>query len=273
MRSLSPEELDRRRRVAEEAARAAGAVHRRYFGAGLTGRTKSDNPRDLVSEADVEAQEAAEAVIQAAFPGEATLGEEDGASAAEQARLLDACWTIDPLDGSLSFLHDFPYFAATVCSVEEGVPLAGVVYATMQDEMFAAARGRGAMLNGNPIRISRRRALEEAMLSLPGARSDGAMEILARLMAAAQGVRIFLPTSLGLCYVACGRLDATVTLMPVKQLGPWDTAAGALIVEEAGGVVAGHGGVPFDPRSKGVAAASSEALLRDLLAAGQIRPE
>jgi len=271
--ALSPEELDQRRRVAEEAAKAAAAVHRRYFGAGLSARTKNDNPRDLVSQADVESQAAAKAVIEAAFPGEAILGEEDeGALQAGEGRLA-ACWLIDPLDGSFSFLHDFPFFASTVCWVESGLPLAGCVYATMQDEMFAAAAGRGATLNGQPISIRRRRPLAEAVLGLPAARSPEGIAALTRLITAVQGVRIFLPSSLTLSYVACGRLDAAATLMPLQQMGPWDIAAGALLVEEAGGAVGSHGGAPFDLRSKGYVGASSSGLLRQLVEAGQIAPE
>lgn len=268
---MDAEGLERRRRVAEEAARAAAAVHRRYFGAGLEGKAKSKNPRDLVSQADVEAQAAAVAVISAVFPGERILGEEDGASEEEVERLLaGACWVIDPLDGSLAFLHDFPFFASTVCYVRAGEPLAGAVYATMQDEMFAAARGHGATLNGEPIAIRRRRELKDATLCLPGSRADSSLETLARLMRAVSSVRIFLPTSLAFCWVACGRVDAALTLRPVSQLGPWDTAASALILREAGGVVGGQGGVPYHPRCKGFSGATSERLLRDVLTAGEV---
>src|SRR5919106_929462 len=200
----------RRRLVAEAAARAAGAAHIRHRKARIDYQTKNDNKRDLVTAADLEGQAAAEAVIDAAFPGESIIGEEDGTSLAQQSELIDmGGWLIDPLDGTFMFAHGFPDFSATVAYVKAGFPLAGAVYAPALDEMFSAGRGLGASLNGLPIAVSHCKELDKAIVNvwLGGTLSEHQRAREAELRKRVFAEFSFGGTALRLAYVACGRYD------------------------------------------------------------------
>jgi myo-inositol-1(or 4)-monophosphatase len=196
------------------------------------------------------------------------VGEEDGTSRESAAQALaKACWVIDPLDGTFNFVHGYPDFSSTVAYVEAGQPVAGCVYASVLDEMFSAAKGLGATLNGEPIAVSRRRGLANAIVNL----SINALtneEYIARTLAVRQHAfsqKGFGGTALVLAYLAAGRYDLFYSA-PNPRVGPWDVAAGALLVEEAGGVTGFVDGRPFSLPAPSMTAAADQATLDDLLA-------
>lgn len=264
------DDLERRLQVAKEAALAAGAIHRRYYGTNIASEVKTD-PRDVLTQADLESQDAVKAVIHAAFPNDLILGEEDNIPREALGQYLDgACWTVDPLDGTQSFVHDFPFFGPGIAYVVGRRSLVGVVYLPIFDELFCAARGLGVTLNGRTVHVSDKRRLEDAIVGvhIREVGSEAVAEFLAttgRLLPTAHGIRLLGAPMLNLAYVAAGRLDCTATLSPTK-LGPWDLAPAQVILEEAGGVIATQHGTPFDVLETGVSGASSRALLDELFA-------
>ncbi len=261
-------ELQRRRSVAEEAALAAAAVHTRYRPTAVEYETKNGNPRDLVSIVDTEAQIAAKSVIEAAFPGEPIIGEEDGTTRQQQAEVLaDHGWLIDPLDGTFNYLHGFPDFSSTIAFVEAGQPIAAATYAPIIGELFTAARGLGASLNGEPISVSPRHGLDRALVNiwLGNQDDEDAAARTQRVRRHAFSQRTFGGTAIVLAYVACGRFDVFY-LAEHPRVGPWDLAAGALLVQEAGGIVERADGSPFVLPSSNMAAAADPATLAELRA-------
>ena len=261
-------DFERRRVIAEEAARAAAAVHLAHRRTGIEFKMKNGNRRDLVTQADTEAEAAARAIIETAFPGEAIVGEEDGSSRESTANLVkEKCWLIDPLDGTFNFVYGFPDFSATVAYVEGGQPLAAATCAPILDECFTAAKGMGALLNGDPVSVSPRRGLSDSIVNVwTGRRDDEAtMALEGRLRRATFSQRTFGGTALVLAYVACGRFDIFYTGNN-PRMGAWDIAAGALLVEEAGGVVTLGDGSPFSLPTQSMAAAADRGTLGELFA-------
>lgn len=264
-------DLVRRREVAEAAARAAGAFHRKHLSSVIDFETKAD-PRDLLTQADLEGQEAAKAVLRESFPGDHIVGEEDNVPIDEMLRLFaEGCWLIDPLDGTQSYVHAYPAFVAGVAYVRGEVSLAGAIYDAVHDDMYSAARGHGTLFNGTPSRVTRPRTLSEAMVGIH-IREVGpeAVAIFLRttgnLLPVAHGVRLNGCPMLSLAYIATGRLDAFAMLSPSK-LGPWDLAPAVVVLEEAGGAVAeGRTGRPLSFTDRGIAGASHPGLLDELFA-------
>jgi myo-inositol-1(or 4)-monophosphatase len=268
---MQPDEIAQRRAVAEAAARAAGDVHKRYYGSGVGFEVKNDDRRDLLTRADLEGQVAAKAVIEAAFPGERIVGEEDGLKREDLPPILDhACWLVDPLDGTQNYVHDFPSFAAGVAYVEARQPLVGAVYVSVFDEMFSAGRGLGATLNGTSIHVVPPRALRDALVGVhirevgPAA-VEQFSQTTARLLTGAHGVRLLGCPMISLAYVACGRMACFGTFSPSKLM-PWDLAPAAIVLEEAGGVTGTGDGTPFDILTPGISGAASLALLDEMFA-------
>jgi myo-inositol-1(or 4)-monophosphatase len=265
----------KRRMAAEEAARAAGAVHMRYYGQGIDRVTKAWR-RDFVTQADLEAQAAVKQVIASHFPDELVIGEEDDDARERIAGSLDGgCWVTDPLDGTAEFLHTGTFFASVVSYVEAGVPLAGAIYAPFSDELYSAAKGQGALLNGGPLRTSGATKLEDAMFvasyTAPSAERAGWFaRWLERVMPNVGGWRMFGSSAMCAMTIAAGRADVySPTPEPLTQepmLGPpqrpqpWETPAYVLIVQEAGGAVANIDGGPPDLLGFNVYAASRELL-------------
>jgi myo-inositol-1(or 4)-monophosphatase len=269
--TLTKDDIARRRAVAEAAARAAGDVHKRYYGSGVGFEVKGDDRRDLLTRADLEGQVAAKAVIEAAFPGERIVGEEDGLARDQLPPILDAaCWLVDPLDGTQNYVHDFPSFAAGVAYVEDWQPLAGAVYVSVFDEMFSAGQGLGAALNGTPIKVVPPRALRDALVGVhirevgPAA-VEQFLATTGRLLTGAHAVRLLGCPMVSLCYVAAGRMACFGTFSPSKLM-PWDLAPAAIVLEEAGGVAATGDGAPFDILTPGISGAASQGLLDEMFA-------
>lgn len=225
--------------TAVTAARAAGAVHLQHLGRLQGVRTKS-SPSDLVTVADGEAEAVIREIIAAAYPDHAVLGEEGG----EQGEAGEWRWVVDPLDGTVNFAHGYPVFCASVALERRGESVVGAVYDPTRDELFTATRGGGAFLNGEALRVSETPALRTpALVSTGFPYSTGGERNLAHV---AKLLRLGLPirrpgaAALDLCNVACGRMDAYWEIGVQR----WDVAAGALIVEEAGGAVSDLHGQP-----------------------------
>lgn len=231
---------DGAREIAIRAALDAGAVLR-----GRLGQTREVAYKgliDLVTDADRASEELISSRIRGAFPDHEFLGEE-GTRGAERA---DFGWVVDPLDGTTNYAHAYPHFAVSIALEQHGQAVLGVVYDPMRDELFVAERGGGATLNGAPIHATMEDELLRSLLATgfpydPNTRAE-ALAVWNALMDACQGVRRDGAAALNLSWVACGRLDGFYE----RNLKPWDMAAGALIVEEAGGTVSDYAGGPFD---------------------------
>jgi myo-inositol-1(or 4)-monophosphatase len=222
---------DRLLSVAVEASKAAGGLLLSYAKAGFAVHRK--NPIDLVTDADYAAEQCIIDHIRRHFPTHRTLAEERGADPDTPSTYR---WIIDPLDGTTNFAHGLPVYAVSL-GVECDNQLAiGVVYDPTRNELFTAEAGHGAFLDGRQISVSQTARLDEA-LTVTGFSYDirdtshNNLDHFVRFALKAQGVRRTGSAALDLCYVACGRFDA---FWEVK-LNPWDMAAGAVMVREAGG--------------------------------------
>lgn len=226
--------------VAHRAADAAARVHRGHAGGRLEITTKS-SAIDLVTEVDRLSEAAIRAEIASAFPDHVVLGEEQGQGAGD-ARFR---WIVDPLDGTVNYAHDVPFYCVSVALEADGEIVVGVVLDTTRDERFAATLAGGATRNGAPIEVSRTAHVGEAMLATGFAYGGDAvrrnLEVFARVVPAARAVRRPGAAALDLCYVACGRFDGFWEY----GLNAWDVAAGLLITREAGGTVTGGGGASY----------------------------
>jgi myo-inositol-1(or 4)-monophosphatase len=224
-------------------ARQAGTELRARFG-----RTRTVTKKgaiDLVTDADRAAEELILRELAGSFPGTPILAEESGAighPAAGQLRLL-----VDPLDGTTNYAHAIPHFSTTIAAVDSAGVLAGVVYDPIRDEMYAGTRGAGAFCNGSPLRIIGDARLDDAVLATGfpydvRARADEVLRRFGQFLQKARAIRRFGSAALDLAWVAQGRYDGYWE----GGLKPWDVAAGALVVSEAGGVVSGFDGEPLD---------------------------
>ena len=261
-------QLQKRREVAEEACRAAARVHLEYRQPALPFETKNNDRRDLVTVADTQAQIAAIDVIQRAFPGEPIIGEEGAPSREEIGKILrDHGWLIDPLDGTFNYVHGFPDFSATVAFVVEGKPVVGATYAPVFDEMFSAAKGHGTTLNGKQTQVSPRKGLKNSIVNVwLGRQGDPSLVALnSRVQQHVYQQRQFGGTAIVMAYVAAGRFDLFY-VGDNPRMGDWDIAAGAILVEEAGGVACQTNGDPLILPSINVAAAADPGTLEELRA-------
>lgn len=227
--------------IAIQAARAAGHILVERLPARREVRVKG--LRDIVTDADLAAEEAVVQTIRAHFPDHALLTEEGGESDGGAPYV----WVVDPLDGTTNYSRRFPTFSVSIGLLHQGQLTAGVVYDPLREHLFAVERGRGASLNGEPLRVSQVDLVGDAVVSLDWSRSQAnRREIVARLgrIAPACGtVRGMGSAALGLCYVAAGWTDAYFNV----GMKPWDMAAGLLLIQEAGGRVTDIEGRPWQP--------------------------
>ena len=239
--------------VALEAATAAGQMLSENFGREQAVRFKGEV--DLVTEVDERAERVIREVLLGAFPAYGVLGEEGGWSrggGGEGAR-----WIVDPLDGTTNYAHGLPLFCVYIALERSGEVVLGVVHDPTAEETYAAESGGGAELNGRPLRVSDTgepiRALVGSGLPYEREHLPAALELFGRLAALTQGTRRLGSVALALCYVAAGRLDGYYERGPKAS---WDVAAGALLVEEAGGRVTDYRGDKLDLGGGEVAASN-----------------
>ncbi len=220
--------------IAVKAARRAGSIITRAsqdVGA-LTVRSKTYN--DFVSEVDHAAERAIIETLQDAYPDHGFLGEESGADRTDAENV----WIIDPLDGTTNFLHGFPQYSVSIALMQQGVLTQAVVYDPNRNDLFTATRGRGAFLNDKRIRVSNRAKLQESIIGTgfpfrDFAHLDAYLGMFKDMIKKTSGLRRPGSAALDLAYVAAGWYDGFWEI----NLSKWDIAAGALLVQEAGGIV------------------------------------
>lgn len=254
-------------RTAREAAEAAACIHRRDAGTVLLSGATVKARADYVSKTDLDAQEAALAVIARYHPDHALLAEEGEESVEDQLARWDGrpMWIVDPLDGTANFLHGHPHYCASVAVAVEGRPVAGAVVSGSTGERWWAADGEGAFKGGRRIRVSDERPLGRSMVGtgFPFKLLEVMPTYLGqldRVLRNASGVRRAGSAALDLCYLAQGSLDAFWE----EILMPWDFAAGLVLVREAGGVLSRPDGSELDIVPGAVRGANSPELLVEL---------
>lgn len=229
--------------IAVRAARAAGAIINRAALDVDSVRVAQKQVNDFVTEVDQAAERAIIDTLLNAYPGHGIWGEETGRT--HGARHSDFVWIIDPLDGTTNFIHGFPVYAVSIALSVKGRIEHAVVYDPCRNDLFTATRGRGAYLNERRIRVSRRSQLKDSLISTgfpfrPGDDFPTYMQIFAEMSQRTAGLRRPGAASLDLAYVAAGYADGFFE----TGLSPWDVAAGALLVTEAGGLVGNFSGEP-----------------------------
>jgi myo-inositol-1(or 4)-monophosphatase len=240
-------------------AREAGERLRAFYAQGVETEYKGDV--DIVTVADRTVEKLIRTRLGEAFPEHGVYGEE-GTRERMQGEFR---WYVDPLDGTTNFAHGFPQFCVSMgleqrpAGLEpeaDGTLVAAVIFDPLRDELFTAERGRGARLNGRPIKVSRTPELAEALLAtgFPSRKRHASPNVhfYHEFTLRSHGLRRAGSAALDLAYVACGRLDAFWEF----NLNPWDTAAGILLVEEAGGRASGFAGQPFRLDSREVLASN-----------------
>jgi len=252
------------RDICEQAA-AAGAQQLLAWRGRFSAREKSAH--DLVTDADLASQRAVRAVIDGKYgldpsSNHGFLGEEDPDP--QQLR-KPYCWVVDPLDGTTNYVHDFPCFSVSIAVAQEGELVAGVVLDPLREECFRVAAGLGSQLNGKQISTSTTTALEQSLLAVsfpPDLQADSPdLQAFLQVATRCQAVRRTGSAALNLAYVACGRLDANWA----HYIHPWDSAAGVLLVREAGGVITASRGGEFRLQQGDYAASATTELHRALL--------
>jgi myo-inositol-1(or 4)-monophosphatase len=267
--------------AAAEIALEAGALLRGYFERGVATEYKGDV--DLVTEADRASEKLIVERLSAAFPGHGVFGEEGARRQMEGTYR----WYVDPLDGTTNFAHGFPVFCVSMglehrppglAADADGELVAGVIYDPTRDELFTAQAGEGAWLNGRRIHVSRTATLSEALLAtgFPSRKRHASPNIhfYQEFTLRSHGVRRAGSAALDLAYTACGRIDGFWEF----RLNPWDTAAGALLMREAGGTMTRFDGSPFQLNSEEILATNGLlggellALFADMFAGRDLQP-
>jgi len=251
--SVEPGLIREMEEVARKATLKAGKLIAGRLGKVPLSSVQNKGPSDYVTEVDKEAEALILDSVSRSFPVHRLVSEE-----ANLARIGNGIqWIIDPLDGTTNYAHGYPVFCVSVALEVEGRIALGVVYNPMLDELFSARRGGGAFLNGKPLSVSRTGTLTESLLAtgfpydIRDSR-DNNMDHFANMALRARAIRRAGSAALDLAYVAAGRFDGFWEL----KLAPWDTAAGWLLVEEAGGRVTDLYGAPYHLRAPHVLASN-----------------
>jgi myo-inositol-1(or 4)-monophosphatase len=227
---------------AQQWLKEAGVRIRETFEQELTVQTKS-NRKDLVTNVDKETEQFFIERIKETFPDHRVLGEEGFGD--DVSALDGVVWIIDPIDGTMNFIHQQRNFAVSIGIFQDGIGMLGYIYDVVHDELYYAQKGKGAFLNDRPLPRLQPVAISEAVISLnatwitENTRIDP--NVLAPLVKAVRGTRSYGSAALEMAYVAAGRLDAYITM----RLSPWDFAGGLVIVEEVGGIVTNLYGEPL----------------------------
>src|SRR2546421_7719258 len=220
--------------IAVRAARRAGSIINRASLNGGALNVRSKRVNDFVTQVDQAAEEAIIEIVRKAHPDHGFLAEESGRAAGA----AEYVWIIDPLDGTTNFIHGFPQYCVSIAVQHRGALAHAVIYDPVKNELFTASKGRGAFLNDRRIRVSKCLRLGDALVGTGFPfkelnRVELYLRQLRTMMEKSSGVRRAGAAALDLAYVACGRLDAFWEM----GLAPWDMAAGALLIQEAGGLV------------------------------------
>jgi myo-inositol-1(or 4)-monophosphatase len=240
--------------TAIEAVIRAGEVQMQHFGREM--RVAKKGAIDLVTEIDLQIEREFRALIAERFPDHVVLGEEFSA-AAERHQIAEYSWVFDPVDGTTNFAHGLPIFCSSLALEIHGQPVAAAVYDPTRRELFTAQRGLGAWLNGEPLRVSSAETLMDALLctGFPYTVQQKPEELIGlfgHFLSISRAVRRLGSAAIDLCYVAAGRLDGFWE----QRLSPWDISAGALIVQEAGGVTTTVAGEAFNSRLGNIVASN-----------------
>ena len=246
--------------VAIKAAKEAGEIQRERFDSAL--EIKKKGIVDLVTDVDIACEERIREILGAAFPDLPVLGEEEGELGGTST---EARWIVDPIDGTTNFAHSIPIFCSVIALEEAGEITAGVIYETMGDRLYTATKGGGAFINGEPISVTSTGALVDSLLAtgFPYDNRTNPRDIFGAFAAthkSCRGLRRLGSAAIDLAYVARGIFDGFWEI----GLMPWDMAAGALLVAEAGGVVTRIDGGPFD-HMRGDIVATNGAIHEELL--------
>ncbi|XP_063853239.1 inositol monophosphatase 1-like isoform X2 [Scylla paramamosain] len=251
--------------VALGLVKEAGQVVREAIKKQKTIETKSCNV-DLVTESDKAVEKLLIEGLAKAFPSHKFIGEESTAAGAKCVLTHDPTWIIDPIDGTMNFVHSLPYTCVSVGLWAGKEALVGIIFNPVLDQMFTAKKGQGAYLNGERIRVSGQKDLSQALIFAEMGTSRDPEKVktvltnLTTLMPRAHGLRDCGSAAVSMAYIAAGFAD----ILFHYGLGPWDMAAGALLVWEAGGVVYGLEGGPFDLMRRRVLCASSPELAQEV---------
>jgi len=255
--SSAKELLQQRLTTACEVAREAGALQKRRFLDRGSMIFKFKGPQDYLTATDGEVEKLVRSRLLTAFPGDTFLGEEDG------GQVSDRTWVVDPIDGTSNFARGIPYFCVSIAFVLDGVASIGVIYQPMSDELFVAAAGMGATVNGEPMKTSSTTALNESLIEVGRASRQpqaGYLAMLEKVMSAGAMIRGAGSGSLAVANVAAGRVEACFE----THMYSWDCLAGLVMVQEAGGrtndFLAGDGllkGNPILAAAPGIAEALS----------------
>ena len=219
--------------AAKEAAILSGKLLTASFGHLKLSQISSKAKNDFVTEIDKDSEKLIISTIKKYFPGHAIQAEESGIRSGK-----GVLWVIDPLDGTSNYIHHIPMFCISIGVLKDNKPIAAVVYDPTHSEMFTAEKGKGAYLNGHKIRVTQASSLAQSLMAtgIPFRARERFGEYMAsfdKISMASVGVRRCGAAALDLAYVACGRFDGFWEL----DLSPWDIAAGALLIEEAGGKI------------------------------------
>ncbi len=249
--------------TAVKAARKAGNIISRASRDVDLLKVESKRQNDFVTEVDRAAEAAIIAVLNEAYPNHSILAEESGAAKGSQGEFV---WIIDPLDGTTNFIHGVPQFAVSIGLKHKGVMTQGVVFDPVKNELFTATRGAGAYLNDKRMRVGKRDRIGDALIGtgFPFSKIDlleRYIEMFRKVTLNCAGIRRPGAAALDLAYVAAGRFDGFWEM----GLAPWDMAAGALLVQEAGGLVGGFSG-DGDYLESGEIVAGSPKVFAQLLA-------
>ena len=219
--------------TARQAALEAGKIQLLYYGKLKTSEISQKSKNDFVTKVDKLCEKAIIRRILKKYPKHSIQAEESGITAGDSTR-----WIIDPLDGTSNYIHQFPMFSVSIGVIQNGRLIAGIVYDALHKEMFSAVRGGGAFLNGRRFRVSPTKKLATSLMStgIPfraRSRFQQYFRSLKTISLASAGMRRGGSAALDLAYVACGRFDGFWEI----NLSPWDVAAGALLIQEAGGKI------------------------------------